>query len=108
MPLDLYSTDTAAQEQLHALLAKAAEQGTRRALAALSAVPDILEPAAAAAYLQVSVKTVARWVEHHGLPVLVLPSGHGRGTVRRYRRRDLEAWLMTHRRNRPRRKGRRP
>ena len=55
--------------------------------------PDLMTIEQAARYLNVSRRTLVRWTtEGIGPPSIKLPSG-----ARRYRRVDLDQWLMEHR-----------
>jgi excisionase family DNA binding protein len=53
--------------------------------------------AQAAAYLQLSRKTIARWRDQRLVPYIQLPNG-----MTRFSRRELDAWIETRRRS-PRR-----
>jgi DNA-binding transcriptional MerR regulator len=54
---------------------------------------QLLTPPQAAAYLNISYRTLAAWRQHGiGPPSIKLPSG-----VRRYRKADLDQWIAAHR-----------
>jgi excisionase family DNA binding protein len=76
-------------EQLQALLEKAAEKGAERALA--RGGPAVLSTAQAAEFARVTPKTILEWI-NEGVDGRKLEAGH-RGRKRTIRREELERFL---------------